>query len=70
MHDRLEGLKEAHDPDNILGQIYEQGLTRLMAGGYEDVDGTVSEIRRIQKEAGIDEYIAAINAEFESQRKK
>ena len=70
LHDRLEGLKEAHDPDNILGQIYEQGLTRLMAGGYEDVDGTVSEIRRIQKEAGIDEYIAAINAEFESQRKK
>ncbi len=70
LHDRLEELKEVHDPDNILGQIYEQGYTRLMAGGYEDVDGTVSEIRRIQKEAGIDEYIAAINAEFESQRKK
>lgn len=70
LHDRLEELKESHDPDNILGQIYEQGFARLMAGGYEDVDGTVAEIRRIQKEAGIDEYIAAINAEFESQRKK
>ena len=68
--DRLDELKEAYDPDNILGQIYEQGYTRLMAGGYEDVDSTVSEIKRIQKEAGIDEYIAAINAEFESQRKK
>jgi len=70
MYDRLEELKEMYDPDNILGQIYEQGYTRLMAGGYEDVTGTVSEIRRIQKEAGIDEYIAAINEEFESHREK
>ena len=70
LYDRLEELKEANDPDNILGQIYKQGYTRLMAGEYEDVDSAVSEIRRIQKEAGIDEYIAAINAEFESQRKR
>lgn len=69
LHDRQEELKETHDPDNILGQIYKQGYTRLMVGEYEDVDGTVAEIRRIQKEAGIDEYIAAINAEFEGQRK-
>lgn len=64
--DRLEVLEETYDCHNVLGQIYEQGYARLMSGEYEDVSEAVSEILRMQKEAGIDEYIAAINKEFEN----
>lgn len=69
-HDRLEVLEETYDCQKVLSQIYEQGYARLMSGEYEDVSGAVSEILRMQNEAGIAEYIAAINREFKDNRVK
>lgn len=60
----LEELKAQYDTGSVLEQIYSQGYSKLMAGEYEDVDAAVTEINRMQKEAGIDEYIAALNAKF------
>lgn len=68
--ERKEELREIYDPECVLYQIYDQGYAKLMSGEYEDVDAAVAEIKRIQKEAGIDEYISAINAEFEKCRNK
>lgn len=68
--ERKKELAEIYDPECVLYQIYEQGYAKLMSGEYEDVDAAVAEIKRIQKEAGIDEYIAAINAEFEAGRNR
>lgn len=61
---RKEELRETYDSECILYQIYEQGYAKLMSGEYENVDAAIAEIKRIQEEAGIDEYIATINAEF------
>ncbi len=68
--ERKKELAEIYDMECILYQIYEQGYLKLMSGEYEDVDAAVAEIKRLQKEAGIDGYIAAINAEFDECRNK
>ncbi len=57
-------LEQKYDLHLILYQIYSSGSYRLLSGAYDDVDAAISEIKRIQREAGIDEFITAINKMF------
>lgn len=61
-----EGLNiiYAYEQAEILDQIAEQGCDKLWKGEYEDVEAAVAEINRMQKEAGIDEIIDALNNSF------
>ena len=62
--DEQSALIKAYGQSEILEQIYEQGIGKLWAGEYEDVDAAAAEIVRMQKEAGIDEVIAVFNERF------
>jgi len=57
-------LENKYDADRFLYQIHRDGCFLLLSGAYDDVDAAISEIKRMQKEAGIDEFIVAINKMF------
>ena len=59
-------LEETYDFNKIFYQIYHNGFYFLLSGEYDDVDAAISEIKRMQKEAGIDEFIVAINKMFKN----
>ena len=57
-------LEKKYDYYTVLYQLYYIGYAPLLTGSFEDVDEAVAEIRRMQKTAGIDDFLIAINKKF------
>ena len=59
-------LEKKYDYYTVLYQLYYKGYAPLFTGSFEDVDEAVAEVRRMQKTAGIDDFLAAINSKFKN----
>jgi len=59
-------LEKKYDYNTVLYQLYYKGYAPLLTGRFEDVDEAVAEVRRMQKIAGIDDFLAAINSKFKN----